>query len=188
MNSSPTERGALLIDGARYDSAFTWLYEHYGEHSILPLLSNTAYEVVAEAGPILIDARKGSKAHNAWLNGSDMQSAMWLESTASTEELWAILQRRLRILAPDGRQYWLRVADASPLQQAWSSGAQWPEGFWYRIERVWLQHEGQTFCAWHNQNPQHDAAPLNTGIDAQLTLDWPLLEALTRSAETTQDV
>lgn len=181
-------RGVLLVDGARYESAFTWLYEHYAKHSILPLLSGTDYEPIAEAGPILIDAPLGSPARNAWQNGVDMQSAIWLESDASDTDLWAILQRRLRILAPDGREYWLRIADTQPLFRAWSNGAQWPDGFWYRIERVWLQHKGQTFCAWHNQNPHHDAAPLNTGIDAQLTLDWPLLEALTRSAETTQDV
>lgn len=186
--NSPANRGVLLVDGARYEEAFTWLYERYAEHSILPLLSGTDYEPIAEAGPILIDAPQGSTPHHAWRSGTDMQSAIWLESERSAEELWAMLQRRLRILAPDGREYWLRIADAQPLYQAWSDGAQWPDGFWHGVERVWLLHQGNIFCAWHNRSPQHDAAPLNTGIDAQLTLDWPLLEALARTAETTQEV
>ncbi len=182
-----TGNGAILLDGARYENATAWLYQIFPSHQPWPLLLNTPYEAIAEAGPILLDAPMGSPAYEAWKHGSGVKDSVWLESDASVEELHRILQRRLRIFTPEHRELWLRFADARPLYQAWQSKAQWPEGFWHRIARIWLHYKGTNFCAWNNEHPEKDGAPTSQGIAAQLTLDWPLQEALAKQGDTAQE-
>lgn len=188
MSSLETNSGALLLDGAQYEDAFAWLYQHYPNHQPLPLLAGTAYEQISDAGPILIDAPVGSPAYVAWSQGGDLCSALWLETDTRAEELVSILQRRLRIFAPDGREVWLRLGDGRSLRHAWLGGAQWPSGFWYGISRIWLRHQKAIICAWHNHEPKYDMAPAETGITAQITLDWPVLQALAAQVDTAQDV
>lgn len=188
MSTARHANGLILIDGSQYESALAWLYEQYPSHQPFPLLLGTSYEALVEAGPILLDAAIGTPAHQAWWQGSDLTNGLWLESSVKAEELLQVLQRRVHIYAPDGREFWLRLADAAPMRQAWLANVQWPDGFWHRIDRVWLHHENVPICAWHNETPEQDCAPLDTGIRAQTTLDWPLLEALSGNDAATQDV
>lgn len=183
----PAGDGFILLDGARYESATAWLYQRFPGHQPIPLLLGTAYEPIADAGAILLDAPAGSGAYEAWRYGGEIKDALWLESNASMDELHRMLQRRLRIFTPQHRELWLRLADARPLYQAWLRGAQWPEGFWYRISRIWLHHEGTTVCAWQNEQPENDGAPAELGLVAQMTLDWRLLEALAAQDDTAQE-
>ncbi|WP_371227515.1 DUF4123 domain-containing protein [Pseudomonas sp. QE6] len=179
---------ALLIDGARFDDAIQWLYQEYSDLTPLLLLRGTDYEPIAEAGTILIETPTGSPIHRHWQSGANgMSDAVWLESWIPIQALFSSLQRRLRILAPDGREFWLRPGLAEPLRQAWKEGLQWPEGFWFGIDRVSLHHEGSTYCAWSNSTPEHDCTrPSDNPLQAQVVLDWPLLQAL--SANDPQEV
>lgn len=188
MSTAQSGSGLILVDGAQYENVLAWLYEHYPSHQPLPLLFGTPYEPIAEAGPILLDAAIGTPAHRAWWRGADMVDGIWLETSANAEALMLVLQRRLRIHSPDGREFWLRFADAVPMRQAQLSNVQWPDGFWHLIDSVWLHHERTPICAWRNDHPQKDCAPLDSGVFAQATLDWPLLEALSGNDGPTQDV
>lgn len=179
--------GVILLDGARYENAVEWLYQAFPSLQPIPLLLGSAYEPIADAGPILLSAPMGSQAYEAWLHGSDIEHGVWLESDASMDELHRILQRRLCIFTPDKRELWLRLGDARPLHLVWQRRARWPEGFWHQISRIWLQREGGPFCAWHNEQPEKDSAPGDLGVAAQMTLDWPLLEALANPDDTAQD-
>src|SRR3546814_10398262 len=78
-----TGNGAILLDGARYENATAWLYQTFPSHQPWPLLLNTPYEAIAEAGPILLDAPMGSPAYEAWKHGSGVKDSVWLESDAS---------------------------------------------------------------------------------------------------------
>ncbi|WP_447750319.1 DUF4123 domain-containing protein [Pseudomonas nicosulfuronedens] len=178
MNALSRESGCLLVDGTRYPDAFAWLKRHWPRQKVYPLLCNTDYDAIADCGPILLAAPEGGEVHQAWQQGSDFPDALWLESDATPEDLWQHLQRRLRVVSPDGRELWLRLGDALPLRHVWQSGAVWPEGFWYRVSRVWALHEQQPVCLWHNPTPEQDAAPKALGLSAQISLDWPLLCAL----------
>ncbi|MFL9814258.1 DUF4123 domain-containing protein [Stutzerimonas sp. VN223-3] len=179
--------GALLLDGARYESATAWLYQSFPSHQPLPLLVGTAYEPIADAGPILLNAPVGSPAYEAWKHGDSIEDGVWLESDAPIDALQRILQNRLRICTPEHREFWLRLGDARPLYSAWQSGAKWPDGFWHRIQRIWLRHEHSTFCAWHNEHPEKNNVQADLGVAAQLTLDWPLLKALASQDDTAQE-
>ncbi|VXC12239.1 DUF4123 domain-containing protein [Pseudomonas sp. 9Ag] len=183
----PDGNGFILLDGARYKHATAWLYQHFPSHQPTPLLLGTAYEAIADGGPILLDASVGSMAYEAWRHGAEIKDGLWLESTASMDDMQRILRRRLRVFTPEHGEFWLRLGDARPLFQAWQRGVQWPEGFWHRISRVWLHHEGKTFCAWQNEHPENDGAPAECGLAAQMTLDWRLLEALAEQNDTAQE-
>ncbi|OWG37605.1 DUF4123 domain-containing protein [Stutzerimonas stutzeri] len=183
----PNGNGAILLDGARYESATAWLYQCFPSHQPRPLLLGTAYEPIADAGPILLDAPAGSMAYDAWQHGTEIKDGLWLESDASMDDLQHILQRRLRIFTPEHRELWLRLGDARPLYQAWQRERQWPVGFWHRISRIWLHHEGTIFCAWQNEQPEKDGAPAELDLAAQMTLDWRLLEALAAQDDTAQE-
>lgn len=188
MSTPPTfGNGALLLDGARHENATAWLYKHLPGHQPWPLLVGTAYEPIADAGPILLEAPFGSPPYEAWKHGSEIMDGVWLESDASISTLLNVLRRRLRIFTPDGNELWLRLGDGRPLYHAWQSGAQWPEGFWHRIDGVWLRGGATAFCAWRNERPQHDLAPAEPSLSAQLTLDWPLLRALANQDDIAQD-
>jgi len=178
MSLAPRASGCLLFDGARYPDAFAWLKRHWPEHKAFPLFSRSDYDTIADTGPILLAAPEGGSVHKAWRQGSDFPDALWLDTDLAAEQLWLILQRRLRVISPDGTELWLRLGDALPPRHAWRAGAAWPEGFWHRITRVWALHEQQPVCLWHNPAPEQDAAPKDLGLTAQLTLDWPLLRAL----------
>ncbi|HSX71254.1 MAG TPA: hypothetical protein VLF16_10005, partial [Pseudomonas sp.] len=96
----------------------------------------------------------------------------------SAQEIQESLQRRLQIFSPTGNALWLRLYDARPLLRAHQAGQAFPPGFWHGITSVWLQGLGNPFAAWHNPSPLDDAAPADLGITPQITLDWPLLQAL----------
>ena len=172
--------GAILIDGAAFNNALAWLYQNYPNHQPRSLLAATPYQALKAVGPILVDAPAGSALQRDWLAGADrLRDAVWMEAQIPINELSAALQRRLRILSPDGREFWLRLADGRPLRRAWEAGAQWPAGFWHGISSVWL-YDNCPVQAWRNLEPELDCAPKPQGLQAQLTLDWPLLEALTQ--------
>jgi hypothetical protein len=180
--------GALLLEGAHHEQPLRWLYQQYPDHEPRLLLRHTAYEEIADFGPVLVQADEGSSLYSAWWQGkADLLSAVWLEPTMPVERLFKVLQRRLRIHAPDGREFWLRLGDAAPLRQAWRVGAQWPSGFWHGVSAVWLQHDGAPILAWSNQTPEVDCAPADSGLVAQATLDWPLLEALTLNTDSDKE-
>jgi hypothetical protein len=188
MTTFPNSQGFLLIDGARFDDALKWLPKNYPGHRFMPLLQATPYAPIAEAGPILLDALSDSTARNDWLQGdANLNDAVWLQTQKPMVEIFKLLQRRTRIYSPDRQEYWLRLADGLPLRQAWLSGASWPAGFWFGIESVWLRHEGKVQLAWTNNFPDLDSAPADTGIDAQIVLDWPLLQALATDTDTPQE-
>lgn len=178
MTATPLETGCLLIDGARYPDASAWLKRHWPQHSAYPLFNRTDYDAIADAGPILLAAPQSGEVHRAWRQGSDFPDALWLETTSPADELWPILQRRLLVFTPAGRELWIRLGDALPLRHAWQAGASWPVGFWHRISSVWALHEQRPVRLWQNLAPEQDAAPKDEGLSAQITLDWPLLCAL----------
>lgn len=183
-----TSAGFLLFDGASHKQALAWLCQTFPEHSPMPLFLGTPYEALADLGPILLDAAEGSALHSAWYRGSpELQSAVWLNSNLALHDLYASLQRRLRVRAPDGREFWLRLADAKPLAQAWRAAAQWPQGFWYGVREVWLRDNDIPQRAWHNSSPEQDNTVASDTLDAQIILDWPLLEALAHSKPALQE-
>lgn len=181
-------RGYLMLDGSRYEQPLRWLYQNYPEHEPRFLLRHTSYADIAEFGPILVVTDEGSVLHEAWWRGeASLRSALWLESALPPEQLFKVLQRRLRIHAPDGREFWLRLGDSGPLRHAWLAGAQWPAGFWHGISSVWLQQDEVPVRAWCNETPEADCAPADNGLMAQITLDWALLEALTLNADSHEE-
>lgn len=182
------DTGFLLFDGASRKQALAWLCQTFPEHSPLPLLLGTPYSSLAEIGPILLNANAGSALHDAWYQGgSELQHAVWLKSDFALHDLRATLQRRLRILSPDGREFWLRLADGRPLRNAWRADAQWPVGFWHGVREVWLHDGGTPLLAWSNPSPERDETIASEPLAAQITLDWPLLEALAHSETTLQE-
>lgn len=172
--------GALLIDGASRDHLLAWLYQNYPSHQPLPLLFETPYAALMETAPILIDAPRNCALHNDWNQGVEtLRNAVWLQTRLPTDQLFKILQRRLRVRSPDGREFWLRMADARPLLQAWKANAVWPPGFWHGIDSLWLQDTNGPVLAWHNDQPELDSVAVAPALEAPTVLDWPLLEALT---------
>lgn len=172
--------GAILIDGAIVENALAWLYQNYPEHQPYPLLFETPYEALIDIGPILLYAPSGSALHRDWAAGlAGLQQGLWLETTLPVEKVFASLQQRIRIRAPDGREFWLRLADARPLRLAWKAGAAWPSGFWHGISGVWLHDEMGPTKAWINEAPDLNCTSFENGLKTQAILDWPLLEALT---------
>lgn len=180
--------GVLLFDGASRKRALVWLSKTYPEHSLSPLLYGTQFEALGDVGPILLDADEGSLLQKAWFQGSpDLQYAVWLKTEKGLPELYTSLRRRLRVYSPDGREFWLRLADSRPLLRASEAKVQWPEGFWHGVSEVWLQRHGRAFKAWENQTPEHDCTCSAEDINAQITLEWPLLEALAQESESSQE-
>lgn len=174
-----TQTGALLFDGASRKKALIWLSQTYPAQSASPLLYGTPFEALGDVGPILLDADEGSPVHQAWLRGSaDLQHAVWLKTCASQNALYTSLSHRLRILSPDGREFWLRLADARPMLRAWQASTKWPEGFWFGVKEVWLHDQRHAFMAWKNEAPEYDCAVTVEGVKKPVMLDWPLLEAL----------
>lgn len=183
-----TTSGALLIDGATIENVLAWLYQHYPDHQPRPLLLETPYEALMDIGPILLDAPEGSALHRDWTGGiADLQQGIWLETILPIDQLFSSLQRRLRIHSPDGREFWLRIADARPLHLAWKTGATWPTGFWHGVSCLWLRNERGVIRTWINDTPEHDCAPRDNGLEAQVVLDWPLLEALTQDMDSSKE-
>lgn len=182
MTSVTPTQGLLLLDGARYENATDWLYEHYGADNPQSLFKSTAYEPIGAAGSFLLNASLGSAAYAAWWSGCDLQHGVWLASAKSAQQLLPILQRRLRILDEQQREFWLRLADGAVLSRVWLADAQWPAGFWHGVDSVWLRHDNTPVCAWVNEAPEHDAAPACKGLAAQITLPEPLLHVLSLPA------
>lgn len=169
--------GALLIDGAAFESIMLWLSQRYPDHPKRCLLLDTAYAPLMELGPVLLHAPEGSEPHRDWSQGREgLQDSVWLETRHTFDQVFASLRHRLRIHSPDGREFWLRMADARPLRLAWQAEAQWPEGFWPGVACLWLRNEDGTFPAWVNEDPNRDCAKSG----AQIVLDWSLLDALTQ--------
>lgn len=182
------DSGFLLFDGASHRQALVWLCQRFPEHSPRPLLQGTPYEPLAAIGPILLQADAGTPLNDAWQAGQpELEQAVWLRSELPLVALRESLRRRLRILAPDGRVFWLRLADARPLRQAWRSQVQWPAGFWHGVSEVWLRDGEAPILAWHNPHPQLDATQPGPPLEAQITLDWPLLDALAQPEPHPQD-
>lgn len=189
MTNINGRNGFLLMDGAHLEDAVVWLYQNYPSHQPMPLLLGTPYEPIAEAGPILLDAPMGSPAYQAWAHvEGNLSNGLWLQTQQSASQVFNTLQRRIRIYSPDRREFWLRLGDATPMRQAWLAGAIWPIGFWHGIDCVWVNHEGTAKRAWVNEKPKEDCAPNDSGINAQIVLTWPLLEALAPDTDTSQEV
>lgn len=183
-----TDAGFLLFDGASHKQALAWLCQTFPEHGARPLLLDTAYASLADIGPILLEADGGSALRNAWCQGvPELRHAVWLKSDFALHDLRDTLRRRLRIFSPDGREFWLRLADGRPLLNAWRKNSQWPSGFWHGVHEIWL-HDGEApLLAWRNPSPEQDETVASDTLDAQITLDWPLLEALAHSETTLQE-
>lgn len=184
MTGVPPNKGVLLLDGAQYEDAFNWLHQHYGSDNPWPLFKGTPYEPIAGAGPFVLDASFGSAAFTAWRDGDDLLRGVWLASPKSAWQLLPILQRRLRIFDEQKREFWLRLADGPVLNRARLAGAQWPAGFWYGVDSVWLRPDDAPVCAWTNDAPERDVAPADKGLAAQITLPDALLHALSLPANT----
>ncbi|CAI8979110.1 DUF4123 domain-containing protein [Pseudomonas sp. IT-P171] len=182
MSPDAPNKGLLLLDGTQYEDAIDWLNEHYAADFPQSLFKGTAYEPISAAGPFLLNASTGSAAYTAWWGGTDLQHGVWLASPLSAQQLLPILQRRLRIFDEHQRELWLRLADGSVLRRTWLAGVQWPTGFWFGVEGIWLRGGNAPVCAWENKAPEIDAAPANTSLIAQITLPEPLLHALSLSA------
>lgn len=173
-------QGYLFVDGLMIEPALAWCFQSLpGCQPPLPLFRGTAYDGLAELGPLLIPVRVGDQADQHWQQPeSPLGLAVWLESRLDAVEMRAVLQRRLQVLSPAGQAFWLRMYDARSLLRAHQAGLEFPKGFWHGIDAVWLQHKTGPFIAWANSYPDEDAAPRDLGIAPQITLDWPLLHAL----------
>lgn len=182
MTPAIPNKGLLLLDGAEYEDAIDWLNQHYGADAPQSLFKATAYEAISAAGPFLLNASLGNAAHAAWWSGADLQHGVWLASPMCVQQLLPILQRRLRIFDEHQRELWLRLGDGSALHRAWLADAQWPTGFWFGVESVWLRDGNAPVCAWENLAPDVDSAPANKGLAAQITLPELLLHALSLPA------
>lgn len=183
MTPDVPSNGLLLLDGAQYEDAIDWLHQHYGADAPQSLFKGTAYEPIGAARPFLLNASTGSAAYAAWWGGTDLQHGVWLSTPLSAQQLLPILQRRLRIFDQHQRELWLRLADGLVLRRAWLAGVQWPTGFWFGVESVWLRQGNESVCAWKNQSPETDSAPSNKGLAAQITLPEALLRALSLPAD-----
>lgn len=183
MTPPTPNTGLLLLDGAWYEDAFDTLYLKYAADSPQSLFKGTAYEPIGAAGPFLLNASRGSAAHTAWCEGTDLQHGVWLASAHSARQWLPILQRRLRIFDQHQQELWLRLGDGAALRRAWLAGAQWPTGFWAGVESVWLRHADAPVCAWKNPTPDIGCAPAHKGLSAQITLPAPLLHALNLPAD-----
>ena len=183
-----SKTGALLFDGASRKKALIWLSQNYPEHSSNPLLHGTQFEALSDVGPILLDADEGSPLHIGWSQGApELKYSLWLKTSVGQSQLFVSLQRRLRVLSPDGREFWLRIADSRPMLNAWKAQAKWPDGFWCGVNEVWLHHQGAPFKAWENQAPEYDCTKFTKELNAQVMLDWSLLEALSQSQDISQE-
>lgn len=181
--------GALLFDGASQRNALVWLSQTYPEHSLSPLLFGTPYDALADVGPILLEADQGSRLHSDWLQGSAvLENAVWLSTAVGQNSLYDSMQRRLRVRSPDGREYWLRLADARSLINVWQAQALWPEGFWPGIREIWARYQRRACKIWKNPSPMNDCSNTVDDMAGQITLDWPLLEALACNNEAAQEV
>ena len=74
------------------------------------------------------------------------------------------------------------LLDGPALTRALMAGAQWPKGFWFGVDSVWLRHGNGPVCAWENQHPEYDSAPEEKALVAQITLSESLLLALSLPA------
>lgn len=179
--------GAILIDGASQDQMLAWLYQNYPSHQPLPLLLGTPYEGLMELAPILVDAPRNSPLYYGWSNAvGPLKNAVWLQTCVPTDQLFSIVQRRLRVRSPDGRQFWLRLADARPLLLAWRAQVTWPEGFWHGISGIWLLDNERPVLAWQNHAPEIDSVSVACAFEDPALFGWPLLEALTLEPENTE--
>ncbi|KIH84940.1 DUF4123 domain-containing protein [Pseudomonas batumici] len=176
--------GFLLIEGTCFRAAKAWFRQHYPTHQPVSLLINTPYVAIADAGPFLLEALPGSPIRLDWWQGdSPLGRGVWLSSRLSPAKLLLSLQRRLKVQAPLGREYWLRLGDAGALLRTWELQTPWPTGFWHGIDSVWLHRHGTPLCAWQNSAPEQDAAPVNAGFEAQIVLPDALLCALSGESE-----
>lgn len=182
MKSESPNKGLLLIDGSQYKDGTGWLHEHYGPDHPQSLFNRTAYEPISACGPFLLNASIGSATHTAWWSGADLQHGVWLATSKTTQQLLSIMQRRLRIVDEQQQEFWLRLADGPALTRAWMASAQWPKGFWFGVDSVWLRHGNGPVCAWENQHPEYDSAPEEKALVAQITLSESLLLALSLPA------
>jgi hypothetical protein len=182
------EQGALLLDGAAFDDPGGWLRRHYPGQAPLPLLRGTPYAPIESAGPFLLDAPAGGVLQQAWAQAAPgLERTVWLERTVPLKVLCASLQRRLRIRAPDGREFWLRLADANPLRNAWANAEAWPDGFWHGVAAVWLPGADGPIRAWSNPAPELDCAPATAALEARIVLGWPLLASLAQEPHDEQE-
>lgn len=173
-------QGFLFVDGLLIDPAMAWCFQYLPEcEPPLPLLRGTAYDEIADLGPLLIPVRPGDQADRVWQQADNpLYLGVWLESRLDLLSMRAILQRRLQVRDPNGQPYWLRAYDARALARVRHAGLAFPQGFWHGIDAVWLPRQSGPFLAWANPAPDVDIAPRDLGIAPQITLDWPLLHAL----------
>lgn len=173
-------QGFLFVDGLLIDPAMAWCFQYLPEcEPPLPLLRGTAYDGMADFGPLLIPVRPGDQADRVWQQvDSPLHHAVWLESRLDPFAMQPILRRRLQVRDPSGQPYWLRFYDARALSRTHHVGLEFPQGFWHGIDAVWLPRDTGPFLAWANPHPDDDAAPRDLDIAPQITLDWPLLQAL----------
>lgn len=174
------ERGFLFVDGMLIEPAMTWCFQFLPEcEPPLPLLRGTAYDGMAELGPLLIPVRPGDQADRVWQQPDNpLHLGVWLESRLDLLAMQMVLRRRLQVLNPAGHPYWLRLYDARTLRRVHQAGLVFPRGFWHGVDTVWLPRQNGPFLAWANPHPDDDAAPRDLDIAPQITLDWPLLHAL----------
>jgi len=188
MNVPSNRSGYLLIEGACFDEAQPWFAKHYPTHRAIALLINTPYAAIANAGPFMVQATLGSPLHIDWWQDDPMLSrGIWLDTPLAPEKLFTALQRRLKVRSSQGQEYWLRLGDAAALTRVWQVKFPWPEGFWHGIDSVWTQHKNEPLCLWQNPSPDQDAAPDNTGLQAQIILPNALFRALSDPKENTDD-
>ncbi|WP_443190163.1 DUF4123 domain-containing protein [Pseudomonas indica] len=173
-------QGYLFVDGLLIEPAMAWCFQYLPEcQPPMPLLRGTAYDGMAELGPLLIPVRPGDQADHLWQQADGpLHSAVWLESRLDLFAMQTILLRRLQVRDPKGKPYWLRFYDAYALSRAHQAGLEFPRGFWHGIDAVWLPRDTGPILAWANPHPDDDAAPGDLGVAPQITLDWPLLQAL----------
>jgi|GEM_PF-4914962 len=127
----------MMIDGAINPGALPAIFgDDAGGSGAMAVLHGTDYAAIADSGPLLVRAGPGSRLMAQWrANERPARHAWVFQSDRSDEEVVAFWQRRLFFLAPDGRRFWFRFADARVMSRAHGDRAL-PGGFWQGLSGV----------------------------------------------------
>lgn len=84
---SEQSRQYLLLDGAQIDDLLAQLYRLEDNPSLHRLYRGTLYEALADTGPILLELAPNSRLEAHFTEHWQATAGVWLQSTASTQEL-----------------------------------------------------------------------------------------------------
>lgn len=87
MNSQPSGKNYLLLDGAQIDDLAAQIYKLEDAPALHVLYQYTAYEALAEAGPLLVAVHPHSELAQVFQRSWQSTAGIWLESDAPEEDV-----------------------------------------------------------------------------------------------------